>query len=198
MTPPSTSRHAAALLSSIRRVAVFCGSHNGNRVQYAQEAELLGRGIARAGVGLIYGGGRKGLMGALAQGAQEEGGEVEGVIIPSLLDKEAYLSASLHVAENLFARKEWMIRRADAFIALPGGVGTLDELLEVLAHFALGFHDKPIGIVNVDEFYRPWLECMLEFSKRGFFHKRYLNQITVAPNSKALLRHWFGTVEDKA
>ena len=144
-----------------KSVAVFCASVEGVRPEYRAAAEELGRTLAELGVGLIYGGGRVGLMGAVADGALAAGGHVVGVIPHVLVDLEiAHQGISeLHVTSTMHTRKALMAEKADAFFILPGGYGTLEEMFEVLAWQTLKIHSKPVVLLNVAGFY----DTMLEF-----------------------------------
>ena len=144
-----------------KSIAVFCASAEGVRPEYRAAAEELGRTLAELGVGLIYGGGRVGLMGAVADGALAAGGHVVGVIPHVLVDLEiAHQGISeLHVTSTMHTRKALMAEKADAFFILPGGYGTLEEMFEVLAWQTLKIHSKPVVLLNVAGFY----DTMLEF-----------------------------------
>ncbi len=144
-----------------RSIAVFCASAPGARQEYADAAEALGRSLAERGVGLIYGGGKTGLMGALAAGALAAGGHVVGVIPQVLVDLEvAHEGVSeLHITNTMHARKALMAERADAFIILPGGFGTFEEMFEALAWQTLHLHSKPVVLLNVAGFY----DALLQF-----------------------------------
>jgi uncharacterized protein (TIGR00730 family) len=144
-----------------KSVAVFCASASGVRSEYVAVADELGRTLARRGIGLIYGGGNTGLMGALADGALAEGGHVVGVIPHVLVDLEvAHQGVSeLHVTSTMHTRKALMAERADAFIILPGGYGTFEEMFEVLAWQTLKIHSKPVVLLNVAGFF----DTMLAF-----------------------------------
>ncbi|HRQ73150.1 MAG TPA: TIGR00730 family Rossman fold protein [Phycisphaerales bacterium] len=148
-----------------RSVAVFCGSGLGTRPEYAQAARDVGRSLAARGVALVYGGGGKGMMGTLADGALEAGGRVVGVIPHWMMEKEAAHPgvSEMRVVETMLERKTVMAELADAFLVLPGGLGTMDELFEVLTWSQLRLHgrSKPTGILNVAGFYddlRRWLD----------------------------------------
>ncbi len=157
-------------MSAIRTVCVFCGSRRGRDSVFADAARELGRALARAGLRIIYGGGEVGLMGILAEAALGAGGEVVGVIPEQLLEREV-AKRDLHrlvVTQSMFARKAWMIQKADAFIALPGGFGTLDELLEVLTLKQLGYHHKPIVLLEVNGFWQPCLALFDRIMELGF------------------------------
>jgi uncharacterized protein (TIGR00730 family) len=144
-----------------KSVAVFCASASGSKRQYTTIAEDLGRTLAQRGIGLIYGGGKTGLMGAVADGALAAGGHVVGVIPHVLVDLEVAHDgvSELHVTSTMHTRKALMAERADAFIILPGGYGTLEEMYEVLAWQTLKIHSKPVVLLNVAGFY----DTMLAF-----------------------------------
>jgi uncharacterized protein (TIGR00730 family) len=146
----------------MRRALVFCGSSAGHRPEYSERAAELGRTLAQRGVTVVYGGASVGLMGALAAAAIGAGGEVIGVIPRRLVEMEiAHDGLSrLHVVETMHERKALMAELADAVIAMPGGVGTLDELFELLTWRQLGFHRKPIGLLEVADYWAPLLGFM--------------------------------------
>ena len=151
-------------------VAVYCGSRLGDLPAYAQVAGNLGGLIARGGGSVVYGGGRVGLMGVVADAALAAGGTVVGVIPQALMDLEVGHSglSELHVVQTMHERKQLMAERADAFIALPGGIGTLEEIYEVWSWQQLGYHDKPVALLNVDGYYDALLEFHRAMHKRGF------------------------------
>jgi uncharacterized protein (TIGR00730 family) len=145
----------------VKRICVFCGSSNGARPGYVTAAQELGVALANAGVGLVYGGGKVGLMGAVADAAMRAGGEVIGVIPQVLVDKEVghHGLTELHIVKSMHERKAMMEDLSEGFIAMPGGFGTLEEFCEILTWAQLGFHRKPCGILNVDGYY----DAMLAF-----------------------------------
>jgi len=155
---------------TIKRVCVFCGASAGRGEVYAAAARELGRVLAVNGIGLVYGGGRVGLMGLVADGALEAGGEVIGVITRLLKDKELGHTgiAELVIAETMHERKARMAELADAFIALPGGLGTLDELFEILAWAQLGIHSKPVGLLNTAGFYDSLMAFLDHVERESF------------------------------
>jgi uncharacterized protein (TIGR00730 family) len=165
---------------AIRNVCVYCGSSGGNDPRFADAAEALGRGLAAEGVGLVYGGGGEGLMGRLARATLAAGGHVTGVIPNFLIRREHALSAAheMIVVSDMHERKQTMFDRADAFIALPGGVGTLEELVEQMTWAQLNRHAKPILIANIGGFWRPLLALIAHMHIEGFiregFDMRYL------------------------
>ncbi len=157
-------------MSGIRSVGVFCGSRRGRRSAYADAAVEVGRALARAGVRIVYGGGDVGLMGLVAGAALAAGGEVVGVIPERLMAREVAKPglSQLVVTATMFERKERMIRAADAFLVLPGGFGTLDELLEVVTLRQLGYHDRPVVLLDVEDFFAPLLAFFERVMEEGF------------------------------
>jgi uncharacterized protein (TIGR00730 family) len=143
----------------LQRVCVFCGSSPGSDPAFAVAAEGLGRALAAQGLGLVYGGASVGLMGRLADAALAAGGEVIGVIPKAMVDLEVahHGLADLRIVDSMHARKALMAELSDAFIALPGGLGTLDELFEILTWAQLGLHHKPIGLLDVGDYFAPLL-----------------------------------------
>jgi uncharacterized protein (TIGR00730 family) len=146
-------------LMNFTRVCVYCGSNSGSRPAYERAAWEMGAALARRGLELVYGGGRVGLMGAIADAVLAEGGKVIGIIPEALVAKEVAHRGltELRVVNSMHERKAMMVELADAFIALPGGFGTLEEFCEVLTWAQLGLHQKPHGLLNVEGFYDPLL-----------------------------------------
>lgn len=144
----------------MKSICIFCGSSTGNRPIYKEAARAMGEAIARRGLSLVYGGGNLGLMGTIADAALAAGGEVIGVIPKFLVDKEIAHNGltQLHVVDSMHDRKALMAELADAFIALPGGYGTLEEFCEILTWAQLGLHQKPQGLLNVEGYYDPLLQ----------------------------------------
>jgi uncharacterized protein (TIGR00730 family) len=138
-------------------VCVFCGSNGGADPAYVAAAEAVGDGLARRGIRLVYGGGGVGLMGALADAARAAGGEVVGVMPQQLIDREIGHTGidDLRVVDSMHERKALMVELADAFVALPGGIGTLEELFEVYTWAQLGIHAKPLALLDVAGYYEP-------------------------------------------
>lgn len=155
---------------SLGSVGVYCGSTPGTRPAYLAAADLTGRVLARRGLDVVYGGGRAGLMGALADGALAEGGHVVGVIPRDLVDRElAHQGVSeLHVVDTMHERKLLMAERSDAFLALPGGAGTLEEVAEQWTWTQLTIHDKRSGLLDVDGFWEPLREMLETMIAAGF------------------------------
>lgn len=170
-------------------LCVYCGSRDGDRPEYAEAAYLVGTAIARRGWQLVYGGGRAGLMGRVADAALAGGASVIGIIPRSLMEREvghAGLS-ELHVVETMHQRKLMMAERSDAFVALPGGLGTFEELFEVWTWRQLGYHDKPIGLLNVQGFYDPLLGFLGDTVTRGFVSPSQRNLLQESSDPQALL-----------
>jgi uncharacterized protein (TIGR00730 family) len=162
-------------MNTIRSVCVYCGSSPGRDETYAKAGHLLGRSIARSGLRLIYGGGTKGVMGAVAEGALRAGGKVTGIIPRFLINKEATETAldrldELVITENMHERKHRMFDKSDAFVALPGGIGTVEEIVEVMTWGQLGHHRKPIVFGNIKGFWDPMLALLDHMGAEGFIH----------------------------
>ena len=160
-------------MSTIKSICVYCASGPGNNPAYVQAATRFGRILAENGIRLVYGGGSVGLMGALAESVLDHGGQVTGVIPDFLVNREHMLTRVQEriVTRDMHERKRVMFERADAFVALPGGVGTLEELVEQMTWAQLGRHKKPILIVNVDGFWDP-LCALLDHMQRACIHPR--------------------------
>jgi uncharacterized protein (TIGR00730 family) len=171
------------------RVCVYAGSSPGARPQYADAARALARALCARRRGIVYGGGRVGLMGALADEALARGGEVIGVIPRHLMERElAHRSLTdLHVVATMHERKALMAQLADAFVALPGGIGTLEELVEMFTWAQLGLHAKPIGIVNVDGYFDGLLGFLQHAVGEGFLSSTNHALLAVESEPKALL-----------
>ncbi|MGO9420998.1 TIGR00730 family Rossman fold protein [Roseiarcus sp.] len=167
-------------MSSIRNVCVYCGSGEGDDPRFSEAADALGKALASEGIGLVYGGGGEGLMGRVARATLAGGGYVTGIIPSFLVRKEHALTEAqeMLVVENMHERKQAMFDRADAFVALPGGIGTLEELVEQLTWAQLDRHKKPILIADINGFWRPLLALFAHMNNSGFirrgFELRYL------------------------
>ena len=172
-----------------RRICVFCGASPGRDPGYLALARSVGNGLAERGIGIVYGGGRVGLMGALADGALEAGGEVIGVIPRRLVDRELAHPGlhALHVVETLHERKAMMADLADGFIALPGGLGTLEELAEVASWAQLELHTKPIGLLGLHGYWDPLLEWLDQAVDEGFVSPQHRGLVQVDADLDALL-----------
>lgn len=161
----TNSRHP-----TVRNVCVYCGSNPGADPAYAEAASQLGELLARDGVGLVYGGGSLGLMGELARSVLEHGGRVTGIIPAFLSERERMLREvdELIVVDDMHQRKQLMFEKSDAFVALPGGIGTLEELVEQLTWAQLGRHTKPIVLIDVKGFWAPFVELIGHMKAQSF------------------------------
>ncbi len=161
-------------LSAIKNIAVFCASASGSNPTYRAEAAELGRALALRGIGVVYGGAKVGLMQAVAEAALAEGGRVVGVIPTVLMDLEVahHGLTELHVTDTMHTRKALIGERADAFIALPGGFGTFEELFEVLAWQTLKLHAKPVLLLNTNGFYDKLLGFLDHCVEQGMLKSR--------------------------
>jgi uncharacterized protein (TIGR00730 family) len=176
-------------LGKMKSVCVFCGSNVGLRPEYAEAAREVGRLLAQRGLRLIYGGGGIGLMGAMADAALAEGGEVIGVIPQMLLEKELGHGqvTELHVVTSMHERKAMMAELADAFVALPGGIGTLEELCEILTWSQLGLHRKPCGILNTLGYFEGLLQMLSRAVSDGFLRREHFQLFAVGDTPTELL-----------
>ncbi|HEV7914706.1 MAG TPA: TIGR00730 family Rossman fold protein [Albitalea sp.] len=175
-------------------ICVYCGSRGGTEAAYGRAAEAVGTQIGRNGWQLVYGGGRAGLMGVVADAAIAAGATVVGVIPSSLMDRELGHPGltELHVVETMHQRKQLMAERADAFVALPGGIGTFEELFEVWTWRQLGYHDKPLGLLNVDGYYDTLLQFLDQTQQRGFVNAPQRELLQVDSDAQALLQKLAG------
>ena len=176
-------------MSNIRRLCVYCGSSGAVDRQYREAATELGARLAAAGIGLVYGGGRVGLMGLLADAALAGGGEVIGIIPSRLRDAElAHLGATeLVVVESMHERKRLMAEKADAFAVLPGGIGTLDEMFEILSWKQLGLHDKPILLVDIGGYWAPLRALLDHIVAEGFARPQTHDLLQIVPTVAAVM-----------
>lgn len=163
----------------MQSVCVFCGASHGNKPIFSQQAHALGRFIAKQGWTLVYGGAQIGLMGTVADGALEAGGEVVGVLPRFLQVKEiAHEGLSeLVLVESMHERKLEMHERSDAVVALPGGFGTLEELMEIMTWAQLGLHQKPMGLLNTDGYYSPLLQLFQQMVNSGLLREQHLEML---------------------
>jgi uncharacterized protein (TIGR00730 family) len=172
----------------MRRICVFCGSSQGSRPEYRTAAEEMGRELVRRNVGLVYGGGKVGLMGVIADAVLKAGGEAVGVIPEHIMSREIGHEGltKLHVVHSMHERKALMADLSDAFIAMPGGFGTLEEFCEVVTWTQLGLHAKPCGILNVLGYYTPLL-AMFDHAVEERFLKPENRALVLARESAAEL-----------
>ena len=171
-------------------ICVYCGSRPGELPAYADAARAVGQWIGQHGGQLVYGGGRSGLMGIVAEATQQAGGRVMGVIPQALVDKELANTAcdELHIVANMHERKAMMAERSDAFLALPGGIGTFEELFEVWTWRQLGYHDKPIGLLKVEDYYISMLDFLHSTVRNGFLGTSQMDLIRSVEDVPALLQ----------
>ena len=159
----------------IRSICVYCGSRPGRDSSYMAAGRELGKSIAENGLRLVYGGGTKGIMGAVASGVLSHGGQVTGIIPEFLVDMEATRHSlgqldELIITSDMHERKHGMFERADAFVALPGGIGTLEEIVEIMTWGQLGRHEKPMVFANINGFWDPMMELIRHMTEEGFVH----------------------------
>jgi len=172
-----------------KSLCVYCGSRPGDDPAFTADAEMLGRGLAKAGLRLVYGAGDVGLMGSVARAAQSAGGTTFGVIPKHLVDWEVGKTdlTSYVVTETMHERKKVMFMNCDAVAVLPGGAGSLDELFEVLTWRQLGLHDKPVYLVNTNGYWDPLMTLLQHVVARGFADASVLEYITICDSAAAAL-----------
>jgi uncharacterized protein (TIGR00730 family) len=163
----------------IRSICVYCGSQPGRDPVYLEAGRALGKSIAEHGLRLVYGGGTRGIMGAVASGVLSNDGKVMGIIPEFLMDKEASRHSlgalsELVITEDMHQRKHRMFEEADAFVTLPGGIGTLEEIVEIMTWGQLGRHRKPMVFANINKFWEPMLELLNHMTGEGFIHTSHL------------------------
>ncbi|WP_157015177.1 LOG family protein [Mesorhizobium xinjiangense] len=179
-------------MSTIRSICIYCGSSPGRTADYVETARAIGGEIAHHGLRLVYGGGTKGIMGAVAEGAIAAGGKITGIIPRFLMSKEATESAlgrldDLVVTDDMHQRKHTMFELSDAFVALPGGIGTLEEIVEIMTWAQLGRHRKPIVFANVNGFWDPMLALIDHMRAEGFVHTGHLVRPLVVDKAEAVV-----------
>jgi len=195
--PPGAARNRVRIrqreliypVSALRRICVYCGSSTGSRDVYASAALELARLLVRRDVELVYGGASKGIMGVLADAVLEAGGRVHGVIPKSLVENEIAHErlTELHVTESMHERKSMMAVLSDGFIAMPGGFGTLEEIIEVLTWGQLQFHSKPCGLLNVDAYFDRLLDFVAHAEDEGFVRPQHGEMLLVDSDPGKLL-----------
>jgi uncharacterized protein (TIGR00730 family) len=170
-------------------ICVYCGSRQGVRPEFTAAAQAVGQWIGGQGGQLVYGGGRTGLMGLVAESTRAAGGRVVGVIPKALVDKELAnpLCDELHVVDTMHERKALMAHRSDAFLALPGGIGTFEELFEIWTWRQLGYHDKPVGLLNVAGYYDAMLEFLRHSVREAFMGDWQMDLIRTGETPAELL-----------
>ncbi|MBB4007413.1 hypothetical protein GGQ71_001676 [Rhizobium taibaishanense] len=206
MTRAAARGHSGAMSenqSTIRSICVYCGSRPGRDPEYMAAGRALGRSIAAHGLRLVYGGGTKGIMGAVASGVLSAGGQVTGIIPEFLVDMEATRHSlgqlnELIITEDMHQRKHKMFERADAFVTLPGGIGTLEEIVEIMTWGQLGQHEKPMVFANVNGFWAPMLELLNHMRQEGFVHTGHKVQPLVIDDVEAIVPTIIGRWEELA
>jgi len=163
------------LMTQIKSVCVYCGSSTGHDKAFMAAGRELGAAIAKADMSLVYGGGTRGIMGAVAAGCRENGGKVTGIIPRFLMNREASEDElvdldELIVTEDMHQRKHKMFERSDAFVALPGGIGTVEEIVEIMTWAQLGRHDKPMIFASINGFWDPMMALLDHMREEGFIH----------------------------
>jgi uncharacterized protein (TIGR00730 family) len=192
-TPPPTTNPAPAPWAVGTKptfsLCVYCGSRPGAKPEFAEIAQAVGTWIGAHGGQLVYGGGNGGLMGLVAQATLRSGGRVVGIIPQALVKQESanHDCTELHIVDTMHERKRMMAQRADAFLALPGGIGTFEELFEVWTWRQLGYHNKPIGLLNVDHYYDGLLNFLHSTVEQQFLSDRQLDLIRTGTDAMQLL-----------
>jgi len=176
----------------MKRVAVYCGSSSGASPAYIEGAVALGQELVKRGISLVYGGASVGVMGAVADTVLQGNGQVIGVMPQLLIDREiAHQGLSeMYVVDNMHERKAKMAELADAFIVLPGGPGTMEEFFEVFTWAQIGIHQKPIGLLNVNQYYDPLTTFFNHMMKEQFLQEKYHAMLIVEPSSEELLNRF--------
>lgn len=180
----------------MRRICIFCGSNPGNDPMYTTMAQAMGKALADRGLGMVYGGAAVGLMGRTADAALAGGAEVIGVLPRALSEKElAHPGLSeLHIVESMHERKALMAELSDGFIALPGGIGTFEEICEVFTWSQLGFHEKPCGLLNVGGYYDCFLDMLDNAVAQGFLKQSHRSILYASQKPETLLEGFEGYV----
>jgi uncharacterized protein (TIGR00730 family) len=182
----------------MKRIVVYCGSAKGNDSLYAEAALSIARLLAKHQIGLVYGGGNVGLMGIMADEMLNLGGEVIGVIPQKLMDKEVGHTnlSQMFVVNDMHQRKAKMFELSDACIALPGGIGTMEELFEAFTWSQLGFHQKPCGVLNINGYYDALHQMMQHMVDSGFLQQRHKDQLLFDTDAEQLLKRLLGASND--
>ncbi|MGY3605080.1 MULTISPECIES: LOG family protein [unclassified Bradyrhizobium] len=177
---------------ALKSVCIFCGSSPGRDPIYLETAVATGQALAKAGITIVYGGGKVGLMGAVADAALAAGGRVVGVIPRALVEREIGHTglSQLHIVETMHERKTMMAELSDGFIALPGGAGTLEELFEEWTWAQLGIHQKPCGLLNVKDYFAPLMAMVERMVAEGFTIRAYAEILIIETKVEALLRRF--------
>lgn len=175
-------------MKELMKICIFCGSSFGNSSIYQEKVNELGTFLANKNIELVYGGGNVGLMGEISRAVLAQGGRVTGVIPEVIYHNVEHIELTeLYVVKNMHERKAKMYELADGFIALPGGIGTLEELAEVMTWYQIGYHQKPIGIYNIDGFYNGLTDTFGHMIREGFLKKEYIDSLVIADEPESLL-----------
>lgn len=176
----------------MRRICVYCGSNTGKRPVYANAAKDLADVLVRHELELVYGGADKGIMGIIADAVLEQGGKVHGVIPQMLMEKEIAHQGltELHVVASMHARKTMMAALSDGFIAMPGGYGTLEEIIEIITWGQLRFHDKPCGLLNIDGYFGQLIAYLDHANAEGFLRTENRNMLLVDADPAGLIQQF--------
>lgn len=176
----------------MKQICVFCGSSPGGKPEYMQAATLLGRTLAERDITLVYGGASVGIMGQLAKSCLDAGGQVIGVIPKKLVEMEVAFKelAQLHVVDSMHERKALMAELSDAFIAMPGGLGTIEEFFEILTWAQLGMHRKPCGLLNICQYYNKLVEFLDHAVEQQFIESAHRDMIQIDASVDGLLRRF--------
>jgi uncharacterized protein (TIGR00730 family) len=191
----SAVRHVR--MATVTSICVFCGSSTGTNPLYSAAAETLGAAMAKAGLRLVYGGGSIGLMGAVARSVLEHGGQVTGIIPEFLLRREIMLDGvdDFHIVPDMHTRKRMMFEQSDAFVALPGGIGTLEELVEQMTWAQLGRHAKPIVLADIGGFWEPLTDLLSHMSAEAFIRPGHEVKYALASTAEDILPLVLSTAE---
>jgi len=174
--------------NSLKKVCVFCGSSFGKNTEYRNKAGELGRIIAAAGIELVYGASNAGLMGEIARSVLKHGGRAIGIIPKKIYDMVEHIELSeLHIVDGMHERKAMMYELADGFIAMPGGIGTIEELAEAFTWQQLGYHSKPVGILNVNGYYDKFIDFLDNIVHEGFIKKEHRDMLIVDNDPSRLI-----------
>lgn len=179
-------------MQQLKSICVYCGANAGVSPRYADEARLLARALVEANLSLVYGGGNVGLMGVIADEVLRLGGEVTGVIPTALIEREVGHTGLTRqfIVKDMHERKAMMAQLADGFIAMPGGMGTMEELFEMLTWSQLGIHAKPVGLLNVDGFYDSLVGFIHHAKEQGFIKPQHAQLMMVEASPAALLKRF--------
>ncbi|WP_325168893.1 TIGR00730 family Rossman fold protein [Cytobacillus luteolus] len=176
------------MVKPLKKICIFCGSSFGNSSIYQEKVNELGTILAKRNVELVYGGGNVGLMGEISRSVLAHGGRVTGVIPEVIYQNVEHIELTeLFVVKDMHERKAKMYDLSDGFIALPGGIGTLEELAEVMTWYQIGYHQKPIGIYNVNGFYDGLLDTFKHMINEGFLKKEYIDSLVISDDPDSLL-----------